>query len=118
MNTLSHISRALLVAVLLMLPVEAVMRPPGVEFAWVDGSAKPRPARPVDDAPGWTVGTAPDDAAHEQWDVSAVPFAFLVAADGVIVSKRLINSRRDVEDQLAEALPTPRVITVERGAVP
>jgi hypothetical protein len=91
---------------------------PGVEFAWVDGSAKPRPDRPVDDAPGWTVGTAPDDAAHEQWDVSAVPFAFLVAADGVIVSKRLINSRRDVEDQLAEALPTPRVITVERGAVP
>jgi hypothetical protein len=50
--------------------------------------------------------------------VSAVPFAFLVAADGVIVSKRLINSRRDVEDQLAEALPAPRVITVERGAAP
>lgn len=90
----------------------------GVEFAWVDGSAKPRPDRPVDDAPGWTVGTVPDDAAHEQWDVSAVPFAFLVAADGVIVSKRLINSRRDVEDQLAEALPAPRVITVERGAAP
>lgn len=91
---------------------------PGVEFAWVDGSALPRADRPVDAAPGWTVGIVPDDAAHEQWDVSAVPFAFLVAADGVIVSKRLVNSRRDVEDQLAEVLPAPRVITVERGAAP
>lgn len=89
---------------------------PGVEFAWVDGSAKPRPDRLVDAAPGWIVGTVPDDAAHEAWDVSAVPFAFLVAADGVIVSKRLVNSRRDIEDQLSEALPAPRVVTVERGA--
>lgn len=70
---------------------------PTVDFVWVDRFDPDRTTRPLDRAAGWIVGTAADDAAHRDWDVAAVPFAFAVSAHGDVVSKALVNHRDDLE---------------------
>lgn len=76
----------------------------GARFVWVDGSSPSPPHRVIEDVPGWLYGSANDDRVHRQWDVSAVPFCFIVAPDGRIADKRLINRREDLERALDAVL--------------
>lgn len=77
-----------------------------VQFVWVDGSSPRPPRRAIEGAPGWISGSESDDPVHRQWDVSAVPFCFVVAPNGRIADKRLVNRRQDIEAGLA-ALAAP-----------
>ena len=70
---------------------------PQTRFVWVDGTSPNPPHRAIDDTRGWISGSAPDDAIHRRWDVSAVPFCFVVGADGRITNKRLINRREELD---------------------
>jgi methylamine dehydrogenase accessory protein MauD len=74
---------------------------PHVEFVWVDREDGGQLSRSIDQARGWLRGVAAGDAAHREWDVSAVPFAFVVSAEGEILRKRLVNTRDDVRELLA-----------------
>jgi hypothetical protein len=72
-----------------------------LEFIWIDQEGA-RPRRAVEDADDWVVGWAAQDRLHGLWDVSAVPFAFAVAADGEILGKQIVNRGSDL-DRLAAA---------------
>jgi methylamine dehydrogenase accessory protein MauD len=85
-----------------------------VDFIWVDRSNPDRSARPIDDAEGWTVGTALEDAAHREWDVAAVPFAFAVSTDGEVVQKALVNRRDDLERLVAAIAEKPDISRATR----
>jgi hypothetical protein len=87
---------------------------PSARFVWVDGSARQRIRRGVDDVDGWIAGTAEGDVVHRQWEVSAVPFCFVIDPAGRISDKRLVNQRRDVE--LALGAPLRDVPTIAVSA--
>jgi hypothetical protein len=84
---------------------------PHARFVWVDGSSRESAERGIDELQGWVLGSATGDAVHRQWEVSAVPFAFVVGANGRIVDKRLVNRRQDVEQALGIADPDSVVLT-------
>lgn len=76
---------------------------PHVEFIWVDREEGGSFIRSIDYEAGWVRGVAADGAAHREWDVSAVPFAYAVSASGEILAKRLVNTGDDVRDLLGLA---------------
>jgi hypothetical protein len=74
-----------------------------VEFVWIDGE----PSNPAEDHSrpwplGWLVGFSKGEEAHALMEVSAVPFAYTVAADGRILSKSHVNTVEDVKRVLEE----------------
>jgi hypothetical protein len=75
-----------------------------VEFVWIDGTVGGRAPRAVDASKRWTVGGAVDDALHQEWDVSAVPFAFVVARDGTVLAKTVPNTADELNELLASSL--------------
>jgi hypothetical protein len=77
---------------------------PEVDFVWVDRRDGRDLGRLIDGPAGWLHGVAPDDAVHREWDVSAVPFAFVVSSDGEIVRKQLVNTGEDIQE-LLEVVP-------------
>jgi methylamine dehydrogenase accessory protein MauD len=79
---------------------------PDVRFVWVDGSS-PSPTHATIDG-AWVSGSVPDDPVHRRWEVSAVPFGFVVASNGRIADKRLINRREDIEAALAVVGVAPK----------
>jgi methylamine dehydrogenase accessory protein MauD len=84
-----------------------------VRFVWVDGESSRPPKRELSGVPGWLAGTAPGDRIHRQWDVSGVPFCFVVDRDGRIAAKRLVNARNDVAALLESALRVKRTAAKE-----
>jgi methylamine dehydrogenase accessory protein MauD len=78
---------------LVNLPAET----PQTRFVWIDGATERPARRAIYDVDGWIAGSAVGDAVHREWDVSAVPFCFVISPAGRILDKRLANRREDVE---------------------
>ncbi len=70
---------------------------PGVRFVWVDGFSSPPAYQEIEDGLGWIAGAKSGDPVHKQWEVSTVPFCFVVDDKGRVASKQLINHRSDIE---------------------
>lgn len=88
---------------------------PHARFVWVDGASPPRPRHAIDIAEGWIFGSVVGDSVHRQWEVSAVPFSFIVAADGRITYKGLVNRREDIEHALTTASDSRVLIPAVRS---
>lgn len=71
-----------------------------VRFVWVDGSSPSPPERAIEAVPGWIAGSVAGDTVHRLWEVSAVPFGFVIAPNGRIADKRLMNRREDLDTAL------------------
>ena len=84
---------------------------PNIGFTWIDGSRSGRPQRAVDRSLGWRVVEDSSGGIREAWDVSAVPFAFLLSGDGVVQAKQVANRGSDLLDflvpEVVQHQPTP-----------
>jgi hypothetical protein len=74
------------------------IRWPDVEFLWIDGDIPEPTLRPS----GWSVLSSADGTAVDLMQVPAYPFAYVVADDGRILAKNLVNEAGDIEELILQ----------------
>lgn len=77
-------------------------RHPSTQFLWVDSADAPRHALPAN----WVAASSAKSEAHRAMDIPNTPFMYVVATDGRILAKGLVNQISDIEGRLAPA-PVP-----------
>jgi thiol-disulfide isomerase/thioredoxin len=90
---------------------------PSVEFVWIDRELRmPEDAGQQNFMRGWQIALSEDEAAFKEFEIGALPFVYAIGKDGTILSKKLVNTARDIHLTLESALGRKR--TDDAGNTP
>ncbi len=73
----------------------------GLKRYWIDAEA-PALSNELEEV-GWIVGLSLDEAAHSAFEVSALPFAYVLDQSGAVAEKGLVNHVIDIETLVEKA---------------